>query len=190
MRVVHDYSTCFPERLRADLDALRPRLGRISREVDDALHVRLDGEALIIPRRVAGQAIRADSDSQPVRTAMIACLMSRHTDGQIREANLRLLLNCREEWAELYVLLLLGDYVVEIVEIASSAILEDTPLAESRRHVMRQIVRENPELFKRLRAQCTSYWNAYQRRTFSHLSDYPGVKALDRLLNVDGRMTH
>jgi hypothetical protein len=105
----------------------------------------------------------------------IQCLCTRSTDGHVRHAALRSVLCINEPWAVPFVVLLAGEYVVEIMTdmVASLPTLECSIYAE--------FARENRHLIRRLRSQATSYWNCYYRGVYPDRIAYPGLVFLHRL---------
>ena len=70
---------------------------------------------------------------------------------------------------------LLGDYVVEVVEVICEA------LPQLDQALYRNFVRENRAAVRTIRAQATSYWAAYYRDRFPEKRDYPALKALHQM---------
>lgn len=148
--------------------------------VDDTYRMRsseLDilGQCVRLPSRlrfpgVAATHVAIESMPQPA-----LCLVSRATDGYLRQRAVASLLGAEEAWAAPYVATLLADYVHEIVEIIHNG------LSELNREVYANLVRENPTTFRTLRARATSYWDAYYRHLYPEKLDYPGLKALHEM---------
>lgn len=120
-------------------------------------HFQNEGQALTRPERIA------------------ACLGTRHHDGFVRERCLRNLLPAIEPWAVPYVVALLGEYVLPIIEIIEAhyqtADLE--PYAA--------FLAENTPYFKTTERRVMSYWDAYYRHAFPRRETYPGFRVLTAL---------
>jgi hypothetical protein len=96
-------------------------------------------------------------------------------DGHLRQAALRLVIRVDEPWSIPFVVLLAGDYVVEIgAELVSS-------LPALNRQAYASFVRENDALLRLLQARATSYWDCYYRRSYPDHSLYPSLIFLQEL---------
>ena len=106
---------------------------------------------------------------------MTQCLCTRSTDGYLRHASLRRVLPINEPWSIPFVVLLAGEYVVEIIEdmVASVSALD------RERYV--NFVRENRIMMRLLRQKANSYWDCYYRHSYPDRSAYPGVAFLGQL---------
>jgi len=150
----------------------------LSRFVDDAYRQGAEryvvaGQEIALPRRLhfAGLGIGKVERLSPAP----ACLVSRSTDGHLRQAAVRSLFAANEAWVGPYVVSLLGEYVLEIVEDISAALpLLDRPLYAD-------FVRENPAALRTLRARATSYWNVYHRTEYPLQRHFPALRSLDEL---------
>jgi hypothetical protein len=103
------------------------------------------------------------------------CLCTRSSDGYVRHAALRSVLCINEPWAVPFVVLLAGEYVVEIV----ADMVAYLPTLE--RGIYAEFVRENRHLMQQLRMKATSYWNCYYRGSYPDRSAYPGLVFLNQL---------
>lgn len=103
------------------------------------------------------------------------CLVSRATDGLLRQGAATAIVNIKSEWAPPFVAALLGDYVVEIADVICDAI----PGFDQALYA--NFVRENRTAVRALRAQATSYWAAYYRDRFPEKRDYPALRALHEM---------
>ncbi len=72
-------------------------------------------------------------------------------------------------------LLLLGEYVVEIIDDIHGA------LDQLDRSVYTAFVLQNRPVMRTLRARATSYWGAYHRERYPQRHSYPALAALTRL---------
>jgi hypothetical protein len=99
-----------------------------------------------------------------------------HCDGFVRQKHVRGLVSRTEPWVAPFVVQLLGEYILEIVETideASDGLKTDH---------FRAFVRQNPAFIQLTLQRATSYWNCYYRRSFPKLEDYPVVRLLRSLL--------
>jgi len=103
------------------------------------------------------------------------CLLSRSTDGYLRQRALKAILNLRESWITPFVVLLIGDYVVEIVEDIQSS------LPSLDQDIYKDFVRENRDVMRTLRSKAVSYWDAHYRDQFPDRAAYPSLVVLRQL---------
>jgi hypothetical protein len=134
------------------------------------------GKAVQIPQRIHFLGLdEAKLQISNSSWAAIQCLCTRSTDGYMRQASLRQVLSISEPWAIPFVVLLAGEYVVEITEdmVASLPALSCD--------VYGNFVRENRPLMRRLRSKATSYWDRFYRKSCPDRSTYPGLVFLHQL---------
>ena len=174
-----DLVEAFPEQLRSRagvvLGAFVPQLGSVgSRSPDDVGLIVLNGEPLRIPARI----YNAEPNWESVRSwgaleeSLVGCLYSRHHDGHVRERALVHIHTPDEPWVIPFIIQLLGEYVLEVVERAASV------LARCPQPSVVAFLRENPVFLNLTTARATSYWNEYYRRRFPIRVEYPGLVVL------------
>lgn len=172
----------FPERLRSRagvvLAAVVPQLGSPgSRSPDDVGLVVVNGERLRIPARI----YNPEPDWGSVQAwglleeSLVGCLYSRHHDGHVRERALAHIRTLDEPWVAAFVIQLLGEYVIEVVERAASLI------ASCQKPPVLAFLRENLRFLDLTTARATSYWNEYYRRRFPVQAEYPALMVLANL---------
>ncbi len=141
--------------------------------------LRFDDQDLAVPYRVYYDAAKlwslVDRCGEPERSLAL-CLGSRHWDGHVREACVRRLLPTRERSVIPFVVCLLGEYVIEIIDLVAEAFdaLDVDALAD--------FARANPAFMATTRSRATSYWNERFRRRFPDRLTYP---ALSMLAEID-----
>lgn len=177
-----ELTEAFPEDLRGSVRAVLEATSReqfaLPRSLDDIGLVTLNGERLRIPARI----YRAEPDWSRVRSrklverSITACLYTRHHDGYVRERALAHLPPVEEPWMAPFVIQLLGEYVIELVERAAMRI-EGSPKAA---YVV--FLRENAGFLGLTTQRATSYWKEYHRQRFWKREDYPAFPALATLL--------
>jgi hypothetical protein len=106
---------------------------------------------------------------------MMQCLSTRSTDGYERQASLRQILTASEPWIIPFVVLLAGEYVVEIAEDIFNS------LSTLDRNAYTNFVRENRPVMRLLRSKASSYWNCYYRDVYTDRRTYPGLAFLHEL---------
>lgn len=132
----------------------------------------LNGEQLSIPSRVYLREPESDRISALTsgQQLILSAIMTRSSNGYLREKFVKQLLQSDEPWIPPFVLQLLGEYVLEIIYVVHNhaAVLKRT---EYRRFVI-----ENPAFFQLLKQRIISYWNCYYRAMFPQLRDYPAFQ--------------
>ena len=172
----------FPAELRPGVEAVVAIIpvADIPRCTDDIGPVVLNGQPLHIPFRIynpepdASLVERLSSTEQQI----LACLYTRHHDGHVRERALGRILDSNQAWAAPFIVQLLGEYVLEIVEIVYAHV------SHAQQESLTTFGRENPEFMQLTAQRAASYWDCYCRAQFRWLDDYPGIRAL-RLLRPD-----
>jgi hypothetical protein len=99
----------------------------------------------------------------PTQQLIAHCVYSRHHDGHVRQRSCEEIVQSADAWVPPYVVRLLGEYVVEIVEmirIKLGALENDGgPLTTA----YGTFVAANPEFIELTRSRAVSYWNCYHR---------------------------
>jgi hypothetical protein len=103
------------------------------------------------------------------------CIYSRHHNGFVRQRHLENLLAADDEWVVPFVLQLLGEYVLEIVQQLQSN------LAKLAGPQFSNFTDENPEFVERTKSRIISYWNCYYHHLYHRFSEYPGFLVADWL---------
>ncbi len=88
---------------------------------------------------------------------------------------MRQLIGVQRPWVVPFVIQLLGEYVLEIVEVIAAAI----PLMNAGQFA--DFVRENPGFMATTRRRAISYWDCYHRSRFPALRSYPAWIALEAI---------
>ena len=134
------------------------------------------GKTIHIPKRVHFIGLsEAKLGEKLALLPTVQCLRTRSTDGYERQAALRHILPLNEPWSIPFVVLLAGEYVVEIID----DILASMPMLNSEAYI--EFVRENRGMMRLLRSKATSYWDCYYRTSHPNRSAYPGLAFLHQL---------
>jgi hypothetical protein len=134
------------------------------------------GKTVHIPKRIHFIGLcDAKLGEEPAPLQVVQCLRTRSTDGYERQASLRDILLLNEPWSIPFVVLLAGEYVVEIIE----DILVALPALSPEAYI--EFVRENRDAMRLLRSRATSYWDCYYRASYPNRSAYPGLAFLHQL---------
>lgn len=114
---------------------------------------------------------------------ILNCIYLKHHNGYIRQHQLEALAGLNEDWLIPHTLDLLGDYVLEILQILDRVITDDNIL------YYRAFIKDNPKYWQRIVSRMTSYWNRYYRwdgvgnrkGAFPDFANYPGKQIVERL---------
>lgn len=108
---------------------------------------------------------------------------SRHHDGYVRERCIRQVLKVNEKFVLPFIIQLLGEYVIEIIECIYN---ERESIDKSS---LTRFIKENPVHFHRIHQRVYSYWDCFYRAACPKyrrnikpagctVFDYPGIKLL------------
>jgi hypothetical protein len=117
---------------------------------------------------------------------------TRHHDGHVRQKALRTLLDgpcALQPWVVPYVVKLVDEYVVEIVDDVATFLTEVDVEGSPQQRAYGRVLAQNPEMLRLLRARATSYWDCCYRRRHRRLEEYPGHRlalALSRAAAFEG----
>lgn len=165
--------------MRDDVERVFERLPptRHPASTDDIGDVEVVGERVRIPYRiyVRGSRLLGAAGLDDRQRRIQACIEKRHDDGYVRAAAVGGLLPPREAFEVPFVVQLVGEYVVEIVQVIH-AHLGELDLPE-----VRAFVAENAGFVARTRRRATSYWDCYYRGRWPRMAEYPGLAVLDAL---------
>lgn len=117
-----------------------------------------------------------------------ACaLLTRSNDGFERQRAARFLLDGPEPWAAPFIVALIGEYIVEILEDVLAAM---TPSVE---HTLGSFIAYNVAFWETTKRRIASYWNVYYRnggRGAYRRQEYVGFKLADRLDKAAASVLH
>ena len=142
--------------------------------------VLVTGEQLSIPQR-----IYHDPSGIPwwrvwgTKRLLLECLMTRHADGFTRQRYLQRIIRRDEIWIPPFVVLLVGEYVVEILNV----IWENRQFLD--RSIYGDFLRSNADLWHKTQQRIVSYWDCYYRSVPK--KEYAGFR-LTELFNSIAKM--
>jgi hypothetical protein len=135
----------------------------------DIGQISIYGESIHIPYRIyTNEPECTFSEIDKACRPILSCIYSRHHDGHIRQKYLQNIFSIQRIWVSPYILQLVSEYVVEIIEsiqINISSFPKDG---------FAEFLENNGEYSEVLRQRIISYWNCYYRHTYPKFSDYPG----------------
>lgn len=173
------YEPVFPALLQPIASALLPALaiGELS-PPHGGFVVQVQCQPLAAPYRVyydIGRLRALIQSSDGDERTFALCLGTRHWDGFVREECIRELIGVDRPWMVPFAVHLIGEYVVEIVQVIAATLGQLNKVAYG------EFVRENPRFIATIRRRVTSYWSCYYRTQFPKLEAYPGFRVLQEI---------
>ncbi|MCP4162268.1 MAG: hypothetical protein GY760_19535 [Deltaproteobacteria bacterium] len=177
---------CFPGYLRNDVIKVFDTLDLSSKhEPYKPFDISFNQETLTIPQRIYcdKKQLKKLLKLSQIQQLIGFCFFSRHHNGYVRERCIRQVLNSKEEFVAPFIIQLLGEYIVEIIEL-----IYDNRESLGKLGIMK-LLKDNPDYYQRTHQRVYSYWNCYYRRyypkykkkvkpTDKSIYDYPGIKML------------
>lgn len=151
--------------------------------VDSLIHtaahsVILDGEFLSIPYRIYFNEPTPEKEKllTPLQRTILNCFYLRHHNGFVRQRRLEHIVKTTDYFVIPYTFQLLGEYVIEVLEVLDRHINDKTIGNYIR------FINENKKYWQQTESRMISYWNEYYRRPkFPKLTDYIGKQIIDRI---------
>ena len=153
-----------------------------SKQWTERFSVKVEDQTILVPVRLhfASEGLRL-SPADPA-WLLARALQMRSTNGFERQRAVRDLMKDVRPWSAPYVMALIGEYVVEILDEIEAALTAD---AEK---ILGAFLLGNPAYWETTKRRVTSYWNAYyrfspqtERRRRRTPDDYVGFRLVDRL---------
>lgn len=176
-----DLSLAFPAALRRSAAALT--VGWDTDHWHYTYTVTFGGDSLTVPSRIyvnQGLLWRDDGRRQLERD-IACCLGTRHHSGYTREECLRRLLAAPKDWMVPFIVQLIGEYVVEIVEPIADAL---PGMAPEMQDAFADFIRTNPRYLQTIDSRVVSYWMSYYERAYPDQAGYPGRRAIEYLRTI------
>lgn len=185
-----------PKSARADakvaMGALGPpRLATHLALIQDTNHhidfypdISVQGEVVRVPYRIYYKwpSRERTNGFTTAQLLILACWMSRHHDGKLRQKALSRILRADLDvaWTVPFVIQLLGEYVIEIGTDVLEFITNVLPTRPELQRRYAQFVRDNPEFISITRQRAVSYWLEYHRHQLPQ-DQYPPFQAVEAL---------
>jgi hypothetical protein len=168
------FKNSFPHHLESELSGL---FSKIDLKSEHSTHwgyqLHLNKQIIEIPSRIyweTNSSIKA-LELSPIQETMMACIFSRHHDGYTRENNLHKLLLSDNYWVTPFIVQLLGEYVIEIL----NNIWKNTDKLNLNN--LNKFISENEEYWFKTKQRIASYWDCYYRFN-NNRNDYVGFKLI------------
>lgn len=172
----------FPSRL---MDNVRPVLAVMPglRHPMSPFSVDVAGEVISIPYRIHHDELPAGAAPllPATQRVILNCLYSRHSDGTVRQRHLEQIVRSSEPWVVPFVVQLVGEYVVEILDAILRGISDMVTPGSAQRLLYGDFVARNPSFFARTERRVVSYWSCYYRHEYPAFGTYPGYLILELL---------
>jgi hypothetical protein len=170
-----DFTRAFPSAPSEQVRAVQARLWEKYPPHSSTFTVDLATERVTIPCRVHLRELKEEA-LDPTARRVTDCLLTRDGNGYVRERYLRRLFPHNEEWVCPFVWVLLGEYVIEIVEVIreNAAALDE--------QMYRAFVERNPAFVELTRQRAISYFGAPNRwpRRLDRCEQYPAFEVFAR----------
>ena len=173
-----EFVRAFPSAIHNDALRMVSVLPQASSRAEP-FHICIEGKTVLIPYRIYHDPVMIDRlKLTPFQEGLLDCLLTRHHSGFVREQSLRKILSSDHDWIPAFVVQLVGEYIVEILEVIRENVHDLNP------EPYRRFLINNPMFVELTRSRVESYWNCYYR---SHRrEDYAGfeiVRFIDQLTN-------
>jgi hypothetical protein len=168
----------FPTYLSGDVKFVVTKL-ESERDRDTKIIVTLSGETIQIPDRIYINPPQETIQNQfsDTQKLIVACLFTRHHDGLIREKYLKEIINSGKNWTIPFIIQLLGEYVIEIIQI-----IQDN-LSKLDKQALKTFLIDNNEYFQKTQDRVRSYWQCYYRNQ-TKFEDYVGQQIIVELKQI------
>jgi hypothetical protein len=142
--------------------------------------VNVAGEVVSIPGRVYyGSTLIHTQRLSGLQRELIDCLLTRHHNGYVRQSHLERIINSPNIWIPPFVVQLVGEYVIEILQVI------DNNLSSFNTPAYAEFISSNPEFIALTERRVMSYWNEYYRhppwdghRTVYARDEYVGFRLM------------
>jgi len=168
---------CRPASITAGQEAARLLAPR---QWTKRFNAQVEAETVLIPARLHFTSSQLALPENDQAWRFTRALQTRSNDGFERQRAARDLLTELEPWAAPFIVALIGEYIVEILEDISNALTPDLE------QTLAAFIADNEALWSTTKRRITSYWNAYYRlgvnlRPTYRRAEYVGFELADRL---------
>jgi hypothetical protein len=153
-----------------------------SYKVDNLIHPDtsnhlIQDEEITIPTRIYFNEPADSEISKLTETQLqiLNCIFLRSANGYVRERNLRQLNGNYTPWIAPYIILTIGDYVIQ------NLLQLESQLNQENIKTLKKYISQNPKIWKLQKARMTSYWNCYYREEFEDMEEYVGRRIVGRV---------
>lgn len=176
-RISQPFLKMFPEDLSDDVKIVTKFLpiDIYPPHKDKPISIKVGSENITIYSRIYKEELEESQISRltDVQKLILSCIYTRHHDGFIREKYLKNILADQRPWTVPFVVILLGEYVVELLELVKQNL--DNSATQK---LYSNFVFNNPIFWKKTKSRIINYWYIYYRDSFSDKRTYPGVQII------------
>jgi len=174
----------FPKSLKKDLFELIRRISiHTLHSSNGTFQVQLNTEPISIPVRIYWEEHRLmePKDLTEIQKVALSCLLTRHYNGFVREKHLKHILNRNYYWVQPFIIQLIGEYVIEIIQQVLNR------FSDLNKTNLSIFVNENQQFWELTKSRIMSYWDCYYRKKFNGQisgftrQEYPGFELVDRI---------
>jgi len=177
---------CFPNHLIEDIKTIEKTLN-LNAEYQPYMpfEISIDGNNVVMPMRIYTDEMELNNLDKltKIQKEIVYCFYSRHYDGYIREKCLRQIIKSNSNFVSAFILQLLGEYVIEIIEVIYNN------RQEINMHNLILHINENSNHYEITKQRVYSYWDCFYRGEYvkykAHVKpkgktylDYPGIKTI------------
>ncbi|PTX64109.1 hypothetical protein C8N46_101719 [Kordia periserrulae] len=176
------FKSAFPRTLLVEIEGIISNINITTKHVASRdFTIFLKGEKIEIPYRIYWEVSTLSEDTlNDIQKLILACILTRHHNGFIREENLNKLFSSDAYWTIPFIIQLTGEYVVEILEF----IFENFDLLD-KQNVLRFIL-ENKSYWQKTKQRIASYWNCYYRYgKNSKKGNYVGFRLIEKIESLE-----
>jgi len=188
------WEVAFPPHLWREVGPATALMPANAFRINDRVVTFTGGRRIGIPARIHNPEPDPARESELTDTqrSVLDCLYSRHADGWIRQRRIEnVLRRPPQSWTVPFVVELVGEYVLEIVESIRSTLTELDVSGSDQQAEYGRFVGGYPPYLERVERRAISYWALYHRGAYPEYADYPGgalVESLRRAaFEVSGR---
>jgi hypothetical protein len=184
-------SNSFPVALKQDVEKVLEIItfGKDISIADNFITVNHNKEVIHLPYRIYFDepSLEKEKTLTELQSTILQCIFLRHHNGFVRQRRLELLIDTTDYFIVTFIFQLLGEYVMEILEVLDNHINE-----KNIGHYIR-FIQENPKFWQLTESRMISYWNVYYRQPrypdylppkYATQEEYIGQKIIDRLKNA------
>jgi hypothetical protein len=162
--------------LRSELAIVASHLPRADFGPLGSFSVTVGGAGVTIPYRIYNPEPANATILNGEQRRILGCLYTRHNDGWTRHRHLQQMIGDLSPWVMPFVVQLVAEYVVEIIEDIDAHLSDLTLPGSAQQTAYGGFVAANPDFLRLTQARVISYWNCYYRDRFPTLSTYPGQR--------------
>lgn len=173
----------FPSELGAEVEQAVRLLVPSRHAPVDGFDVSVRGQWLRIPYRIYEDppSSGAMDDLGEIARVILDCLLTRHHSGYVRQRHVKKVISTDADWGVPFVITLVGEYVIEIVDVIRAGLTELDTLGTWQRQRYGRFAADNPAFMTLTWQRTASYWSCHHRWKYPKFSHYPGAQVLASL---------